>query len=107
LIYLASPYSHTDKRIEQWRYQAVLNYTIRQQRLGVLLFSPIVYGHPFAQAGLPSDFTYWRTLNERLILGCSCLHYYMLPGWEDSIGVKAEIEFAESYGLEVEAIEYD
>jgi len=68
--------------------------------------SPISYSHQFAHIG-GCDFEAWRELDLSLLgRWATELWVLMLPGWEDSVGLTAEIEFAESAGIPVRYIEW-
>jgi len=112
LVYLASPYSHQNPEIESKRYHAVMRAAVRMLGEGVPVFAPIVYSHPMVpyanfiwdgegENGLfdkRSDFDY------RMIDACDVLCVLMLDGWEESVGVSAEIEYAQKAGKFIEYI---
>jgi hypothetical protein len=102
LIYLASPYSHPDPAVRNARYEAVARYTILAIREGFVIFSPIVYGHQLALTGdLPTDAEWWRSFNETVIAACDSMIVLQIDGWQESLGVKMEIEFAASRNIPV------
>jgi hypothetical protein len=106
LIYLASPYSDPDPLVRQQRFDAVCKVAARFMREGHFVFSPIAHTHPIAKAGeLPLGYDYWHRYDERMFLACDALWVLMLPGWEESMGVRAEIEAAHSLGVSVTYIE--
>lgn len=103
MIYLASPYTHADPLIEQQRYDAAYAYTLQQIRLGVVIFSPIVYCHHFYTGGhLGGDFSTWKDFNLEMILRSTALRVLRLKGWENSVGVNAEIDYARRAMIPVE-----
>ena len=107
MIYLASPYSHPDERVRQARYELVVQHAAFMWNEGLVTFSPIAHSHPIAQQ-MPPDSGSWEQWAEfdRTILGaCSELWVLMLPGWRESVGVAAEVEYARSLGLPVKHIE--
>lgn len=105
-IYLATPYTHPDPQVREARFFTVSERANALMREGFLVFSPITHGHLIGvMGGLPGDFTFWK---EHCL---SFLHHwaeavYVLaqPGWQDSVGVAAEIEEAQRIGLPVSFI---
>lgn len=90
MIYLASPYSHPEKRMRNWRYQAALHF-VSQHVNHTPIFSPIVYSHQFVDFGHGTSAEYWHTFNSAMMLVCSSLWVLRLEGWDKSIGVAEEI----------------
>jgi len=108
-IYVASPYSSSSAAIREQRFQAVLSYVMRGLGAGELLLSPIVYGHQMAILGLSGGFSFWKRFDASLIDGSCGVRVLKLPGWEASVGVKWEIDYALNSGhgrKEVAYIEY-
>ena len=89
MIYLASPYSGTaDERAE--RYTLAVEFCTRYLTQGIVLFSPIVYGHPFAQT-VGTSAAAWTPFNQQMIDLASEMWVLTLPGWKTSKGVQQEI----------------
>lgn len=99
LIYLASPYSHPDPQVRQYRYEQVLEATRLLMEQGHHIWAPIVYTHQLAEAGMATDWAYWRQLDEAMLVRCQELWVLLLDGWVASDGVQAEIQLAERWGL--------
>lgn len=100
--YLASPYSHPDPAVREERFQAVCLVAAHLMSLGQVVFSPIAHSHPIALAGeLPGDWEYWKSAAETMIRNAEELKVVMLPGWDESKGVAAEIEMAENLGIPI------
>lgn len=93
-IYVASPYSHADPAVRELRYHDVMAYTawlLKHERWG---YSPIVHCHIMAKTyGLPIDFDYWMRLDFTMIDAAKELHVVKIPGWQESRGVAAEIQY--------------
>ena len=106
-IYIASPYTHPSNIWKGRRYKAVLKYTAECCAKGEIVFSPIVHSHPLTRCGieLPGDWGFWSKTDQAFIDVCSKLRVLKLTGWEKSVGVKAEIEYAMSIGKEIEYVE--
>lgn len=102
MIYIASPYTHKDEQIRNLRYKQVHRYTRLCMFRGEIVFSPIVYGHEFAlidQRAITHD--YWLRFNEHMLLTAHQLRVLQLPGWDRSVGVQAEIAFADHNNIPV------
>lgn len=101
-LYLAAPYSHADPFLREYRYvrtMQVLAELLTQERWA---FSPIVHCHELAKiAGLPRDAAFWQAYNFTMLAGASELKILRLPGWENSLGIAAELEEAERLHLPV------
>lgn len=92
MIYLASPYSHNDPDVREWRFQQVCRAAAVLMYNGQFVFSPISHTHPIAVHGnLPLGFDYWEEYDRLMLKMCSELVVLMLDGWESSKGVQAEI----------------
>lgn len=101
LVYLASPYSHRDKQIEKMRYYLALNATKKLLETGIHTLSPIVGSYHLHNAGLGGTWQFWAGYDMNLLSRCDILFVYTVPGWEESVGVTAEIKFAAENGIPV------
>lgn len=96
MIYLASPYSSPNPLLRSRRFICAREFMWHHMQMGVVLISPIVYGHQFARDfDAPTDHRAWLTLNEDLYAGSSEVWVLKLKGWEESHGVNLEIAWAE------------
>lgn len=94
MIYLASPYSHTDPKVMEARYEETLDYMHYLLSSSRWAFSPIVHCHELAKKHyLPTDYAYWKKYNFHMLARCEELYILGLDGWRASKGVKAELEF--------------
>ena len=101
VVYLASPYSHPDPRVRQARFQAACRAAAALLSAGEIVFSPIAHSHPIAAHGLPTDWEFWECADGELLRRCDELLVLMLPGWQESRGVQAEIAMARELGMPV------
>ena len=99
LVYLSSPYSHSDAAVREARFQAVCRCAAGMMRGGVHVFSPIAHSHPIAAHGLPGDWEFWQAYDRLMLSRCDELAVLCLPGWRESIGVREEIRIASELGL--------
>jgi hypothetical protein len=105
LIYLASPYSNADPAVEQARFDAVCRAAAALMRQGLLVFSPIAHSHPIARFGLPTDWSFWQRYDSAFLAQCDELWVLMLPGWDRSVGVRAEVRLAKEMGKPMRLVE--
>lgn len=102
MIYLASPYSHPDKQVEQRRFEAVASKCAEFARASLHVYSPIVHWHPIARLhDMPTDYSFYRRINEDMIRRCDGVFVLTLDGWEQSLGIRHEIDFAEGLRISV------
>ena len=95
-IYLASPYTHPDKDVVLQRVEDTKQYfAYAVGKLEQVVFSPILQCHETAIAwGLPTDMMFWQRYNCHFMQACDAIHVLTLPGWEESKGVKFELDWA-------------
>jgi len=102
LVYLASPYSHDDQAVRQWRFDRINEAASFLMRRGLHIFSPISECHPIAMAGgLPTDWAFWKDYDEAILSMCRALVVLMLPGWDKSTGVAGETQIARRLDIEM------
>jgi hypothetical protein len=102
MIYLATPYSHPDPAVREQRFQTVNREAARLMGLGMQVFSPISHSHPIAQAGsLPTDWAFWEEYDRTMLQACSTLVVLRAQGWQESSGVKAEMEIAKELRIPI------
>lgn len=102
MIYLASPYSHPDKTVEEKRFRDVCILAGMLMEAGNVVFSPIAHGHPISlHYKLPTDWKYWKMFATEYIKRSDKIMVAMMPGWKESVGVTAEIAIAEELGIPV------
>ena len=100
LVYVASPLSHTDPEVRERRYELVRDYIGRQYEEGSqdMYYSPIMYCHEIGKLfKLPHDAAFWKNMDHLMLEKADKLEILMLDGWEESIGVKGEIEHWENF----------
>jgi hypothetical protein len=105
LIYLASPYSHSDPAVQEARFLAVCAHVADMMRQGEHVYSPVCHTHPVTRFGLPGDWEYWAEYDKVMLSRCDELAVLCLDGWRESVGVRAEIAIAKEAGMPVRFIE--
>ncbi len=107
MIYLASPYSHPDPAVREQRFRAACRATAALLRAGEVVFSPIVHSHALVEFELPTGWSYWERIDRSYLERCDEVVVLMLDGWEESVGVRAEIGIARAMGKAVRFLSPD
>jgi hypothetical protein len=99
LIYLATPYNHLDPAIREKRFILACLAAATLMRDGIHLFCPIAHTHPIAlQGDLPCGWEYWQEYDRIMLSACTELWIVQMEGWEQSKGIKGEIQIALELG---------
>jgi len=102
LIYLAGPYSHPDEEVREARFRALTAKAADLMLGGQVVFSPITHGHTIAEYhDLPLDFEWWQHQCMTMLGHASRLIVLRLDGYAESIGVMAEVEYAEANSIPI------
>lgn len=104
-IFLAGPYGHADREVVEQRFHEANAVAARIARSGSTVFSQISMSHPINshlpdldKAGIgklwaPIDQVFMDAMDEIVVIDG--------PGWQESAGVKREMEFFKSKGQRV------
>lgn len=92
-IFVSVPYTHEDKNVVTQRVKHAAEYSLQKIREGHCVFSPIALGQNILDNTDYDDGSWdvWQGLCNQYIELCDAVHVLMLPGWDKSVGVKAEI----------------
>lgn len=103
MIYVASPFSHPDKRVKFNRVCETARLMAKlQPQHEEPLYSPILHWYMASRlCALPDDAAYWESLNTQLIKASSAVIVLTIAGWKSSIGVKQEIALAKELQLPI------
>ena len=93
VAYLAAPYSHPDKAVIEARMEAFRLANNHLVQNGWVIISPL-HQH---FTGLTGTWEMWKTYSLSLLRIAEVMLILPLDGWEDSVGLKGEVEFAEKY----------
>lgn len=104
MIYLASPYTHSDASVRESRFDAACKATAELVRSGQVVFSPITHGHPLVRFGLPIEWDYWARFDHEYLRRCDRMVVLTLDGWRESRGVQAEIDLAIELDLPIDYV---
>ena len=99
LIYLAATLGHPDPSIRQDRFDSVnryCGYLIRQHEL---VFSPLSLGASLDEDAILSSM--WYALGLQMLSRSDELRILALDGWEDSVGVSLETNYARQLHIPV------
>lgn len=95
IYYLASPYSSDDPLIKEMRYVMVCAFSAALHNEGYNLIEPIGASHPIAKTfDLPTGYDYWKERDRLMIDKSDGVIVCQLNGWNQSVGVTDEIEYA-------------
>lgn len=95
MIYLACPHTKCNTLQREYYYLLCCNIAAELFNRGEHVFAPIVYSHPIASRyEIPCDWQFWQTFDESLLDICDTLYVLDVPGWQESTGVQAEIQYA-------------
>lgn len=98
MIYLCSVYSTgADADLMHRRYEYVNKRTAEFLKEGITIFSPIAHCHPIAiKHDMPRDWDFWQKHDMKYIDASDELWVLMMPHYEHSKGINAEIQYAHS-----------
>jgi hypothetical protein len=105
ITYLAIPYSHEDKRIEEMRFEIANFVASTLMKTGEIIFSPISHTHPMVRYGLPGDWEYWKSQDRSFLDVCSRFKVVCIEGWDKSSGVSGETKHMEERGINAEYVD--
>jgi len=106
-IYLAGPYTHKNKDV-MFRREKELSYAAAALlKSGYLVFSPITQAVPLTNTSisLPHTWAFWEKLDFSFIKDWADEVWVLrLDGWKESVGVMAEIRFAQNLAKPVKLL---
>jgi len=103
MIYLATPYIHTDKKVCNARQLAVTKAAAHFMDQGKVIYSPITHGgaiHPYMnqEAG---DHRFWLDQCYFYVTHSTAIYVLGIDGWTESTGVRWEVETAFAWKIPV------
>ena len=106
LTYLASPYSHPDPHVREYRYRQACRAAAKLMLAGEVVFAPIPHSLPIEQEmAYIQDGEFWKAQDAPYLDFCTKLAVLKLPGWDKSKGVAHEIAVALERGIPVEYLD--
>lgn len=108
MIYLASPYTDRSNTVMENRYRMALEAAAELTQAGHCIYSPIAHFHPMACIyDMPRDIEFWDDHSRTMILRADKMFVLQLEGWESSIGVMREMEYAKGYDLPITMLSWE
>ncbi len=108
IVYLAIPYSSDKKEIRLKRVLISDYFFAKLTKKGYIVFAPISQNAMSAEAyDLPKDAKYWERCDIAFLKVCKKLFVIKCDGWENSKGIKREVEIAGKLKIPVEYLEFD
>lgn len=108
LVYLASPFTHSDPKVQAERVAKMIEITSQLTDThgeNLAFFSPVLYSNTIAHKCNPAAGWYIHMLI--FLEKCDALFVIQQEGWEESKGVQAEIAFALGYKMPITYIKPD
>lgn len=106
IIFISSPYSHSDKSIQNERFETACKLVAILLNNGKFPISPIIHGHPTTKYNVRGDWEFWRDYCYKLIDICDIVYVLDMEGWEESTGILSEIQYAKSLEKEIYLINH-
>lgn len=101
LSYLAAPYSHPDQSVVNQRMETLCKVDAQLMKRGIFTVSPLLKHFIVHHADLPTDWAYWKNYSDALLCAVDQMIVVMMDGWQESVGVTAEIKMANDLGIPV------
>lgn len=106
LYYLASPYSHPCPLVRSYRVYLNALAVSWLWNNNNRVFSPLLHNHTvIEQFNLNRGWEFFKYIDEQFLSRCDVLLVLKLPGWQESVGVKAEMVFACHLGMRIEYLD--
>lgn len=105
-IYLASPYSAKSPKARDKRFRKVCRKAAALMLQGYRVFCPIAHSHPIETLGMKKKHNgdFWLQQDFAVLTFCDELWVYCMKGWEDSYGIRKEIEYAQTRNIPIRYI---
>lgn len=102
--YVASPYSSIDPVTREHRFLTLCEFIADRCHVESL-YSPILHWHRIAQIlEMPKEEEFWWHSNKAMLDAADGMIVFMMLGWEESRGVRREIEYAAQINKPIEYI---
>ena len=89
------PFSSPDEQIRNARFEAANKYAAGLMSEGHIVFSPLSHSVPISKyLGNPNDSDFYVRQDLYWLMHCNEAHVLMLDGWEQSKGIKRELDEA-------------
>lgn len=105
-VYLAGPYTHHDKAVEQERFEALTSltgYLMEVSQEPLAFYSPITHGHAVVKhtpnISRMREHDFWMHQCYAMLRRARLLVVVPMPGWKESKGVNMEISWAVQHNI--------
>lgn len=111
MVYLAVPYTHPLENVRELRFEIINRVSGSLFSYGIFNFSPITHSHVVAEAmkvdGLATTtkWDFWAEYDCYMISLCDALWVVCLDGWKRSVGVTAEIIYAQENNIPIKYLD--
>jgi|PlaIllAssembly_1097288.scaffolds.fasta_scaffold15805_4 hypothetical protein len=107
MIYLASPYSSATPLEREERFLCVAAYAAQLMVERKRVYSPIAHWHTIDRLATEKiAYDHYIDCDLHFLSLCEEMYVLCLPGWEQSTGVKIEIDEANRLGIPIEYIHF-
>jgi len=105
-IFISAPHGHPDVSVIYDRMKRLRAIVAQYVINGHLVLAPNLHFHELTQEySLPLDWDYWKDNCYAMMQNAYQVDVIMLEGWEKSVGVKAEIEYAKTLNILVNYVD--
>ena len=95
LLYLASPFTHKSRKVRRERIKAAAKASALLLKQNIMVLSPIALDGPWHEDyTLPCEWKFWESFDKNILERCDALLVLTIDGWDKSVGIKSEIEYA-------------
>lgn len=95
-VYLACPYSHDEDAVQEARFHQANRAAGVLMKLGYIVYSSISHSRPIAlEVDMPHGWSFWERIDRVFVEWCDALIVLDIDGWKESVGVQAEIAYAQ------------
>ncbi len=103
IAYIAAPYSSIPDKHELMRLVAKFSGQYMINNPDWFAITGLVHHYAsLEEPKLGTDYSFWVQWCELFMTKCDKLVVLCIPGWETSVGVQAEIEYASSLNIPIE-----
>lgn len=107
LIYLASPYTHSDPTVEDQRFEQICQIAGDLILKGYHIFCPIAAAHTISRAkNITGRWEFWQEFDRKMLDACDELWVVDMPGWQESVGINGEIRYMIKLGKPVHVVDH-
>lgn len=103
LVYLATPYTTNNVQLKYERMKKLEKIASALFELKVNFISPILHNYTLFDKGLirDSSWDFWKNYCLSILEKCDKIFVFKDTDWKTSVGVQAEIKFAEENNIPV------